>query len=271
MTRIYTCFPKGKYKAVTFSYDDGKCMDERLIKIFNQYKLKATFHLNSNLLGKSKGHQYPYIEKAAVKEIYKGHEIASHTTTHPTLTRIPKQEMIHEVLDDRKNLEQITGKLVKGFSYPNGQYDEEVKKVLEVCDIVYARTTKNTFRFDIAEDYLEWNPTCHHKDANQLVEKFVSSTYDQRLQLFYIWGHSYEFERDNNWQMIETLAKQISFKKDIWYATNMEIYRYLKSAKELEYSSDGNYVYNPTQTSIWISVDGECKEIPGGAYICLLK
>lgn len=41
----------GKNKAITFSYDDGITQDIRLIEIFNKYNLKATFNLNSELLG----------------------------------------------------------------------------------------------------------------------------------------------------------------------------------------------------------------------------
>ena len=43
----------GKNKAITFSYDDGVTQDIRLIEIFNKYNLKATFNLNSELLGQS--------------------------------------------------------------------------------------------------------------------------------------------------------------------------------------------------------------------------
>ena len=42
----------GKMKALTFSYDDGVTQDQRLISLFNKYGLKATFNLNSELLGK---------------------------------------------------------------------------------------------------------------------------------------------------------------------------------------------------------------------------
>ena len=38
-------------KSLTFSYDDGVTQDVRLIEIFNKYGLKATFNLNSELLG----------------------------------------------------------------------------------------------------------------------------------------------------------------------------------------------------------------------------
>lgn len=43
----------GKMKAVTFSYYDGVTQDIRLIEMLDRYGLKATFNLNSELLGKS--------------------------------------------------------------------------------------------------------------------------------------------------------------------------------------------------------------------------
>lgn len=57
MKTIYTCFPGGRFKALTLSYDDGKVMDRRLVELFNRYGLKATFHLNSGLLGEKEGHR----------------------------------------------------------------------------------------------------------------------------------------------------------------------------------------------------------------------
>ena len=35
--KVYTCFPGGKAKALTMSYDDGKVQDSRLIDIFYKY------------------------------------------------------------------------------------------------------------------------------------------------------------------------------------------------------------------------------------------
>ena len=51
--KVYTCFPGGKAKALTMSYDDGKLQDKRLIGIFNKYGIKATFNLNYGQAGSS--------------------------------------------------------------------------------------------------------------------------------------------------------------------------------------------------------------------------
>ena len=47
---IYTCFPQGKHKVLTMSYDDGKIFDRKLIEIFNKYGIKGTFHLNTGIM-----------------------------------------------------------------------------------------------------------------------------------------------------------------------------------------------------------------------------
>ena len=46
---IYTCFPGGKHKVLTFSYDDGRQEDRRLVEIFNRYGMKGTFNINGLL------------------------------------------------------------------------------------------------------------------------------------------------------------------------------------------------------------------------------
>lgn len=38
-------------KFFTLSYDDGITQDKRLVKIFNKYGIRATFNINSELLG----------------------------------------------------------------------------------------------------------------------------------------------------------------------------------------------------------------------------
>lgn len=84
----------GKMKAVTFSYDDAVTQDQRLIEIFNKYNMKATFNLNSELLGKPNMLIREDVTVAHVKprpceiaNIYKGHEVAAHTLTHPSLPK----------------------------------------------------------------------------------------------------------------------------------------------------------------------------------------
>ena len=50
MNKVYKVFPGSKFKVLTFSYDDGKIEDRRLVKLFNKFNLKATFNLNTGII-----------------------------------------------------------------------------------------------------------------------------------------------------------------------------------------------------------------------------
>lgn len=271
MKKIYVCYPQGKFKALTFSYDDGTVMDRRLVELFDRYHVKGTFHLNSGFLGSREGHTYPYIEREEVKRLYSNHEVASHTCTHSTMPRTSTILAVQEVLEDRIALETLTEMLVTGMSYPNGVYSAQVKDILKHCGIKYSRTTKNTESFDLPEDYLEWHPTCHHNSSRlfELGQFMIDRTYDQRLMLLYVWGHSYEFERDGNWRRMEDFLKLVSGREDIWYATNGEICSYMEASSRLEYAADLSKVWNPGYQSVWIQVDGRFEEVKGGQVLCI--
>ena len=43
------------------------------------------------------------------------------------------------------------------------------------------------------------------------------------MQIFAVWGHSYEFEVENTWQRMEELCRLISGRVDVFYGTNSEI------------------------------------------------
>ena len=90
--------------------------------------------------------------------------------------------------------------------------------------------------------------------------------------MMYVWGHSYEFERDNNWELIENFCKMMSDKDDIWYATNIEIVDYFEAFKRLEFTVNLDYVYNPTVTDVWITINSKHKVvIPAGQTVCLTE
>ncbi|WP_163583166.1 polysaccharide deacetylase family protein [Gracilibacillus saliphilus] len=267
MPKVVMTFPKGKFKVLTMSYDDGKAADRRLVDIFNRYGIKGSFHLNSGLLGE--GDRIPAEEIAS---LYQGHEVSAHTVTHPTIARSPKEQFIEEVMEDRKKLEELAGYPVRGLSYPNGSYNSLIKEVLPYLGIEYARTVNSTGNFSMPDDCIEWNPTCHHnQNLLQLAEEFVSLHKKQYLYMFYVWGHSYEFDHDDNWELIEQFSEFIGGKEDIWYATNMEIVDYIKAFRRLHFSANSQLVYNPSAQSVWLSVDERMVEVPGGRQVDLVK
>lgn len=271
---IYKCFPGGKFKVLTMSYDDGRGTDKKLISIFNQNGIKGTFHLNSGLIGApptAPSDVYGIrIPKSEIQSVYEGHEVSCHTMTHPTIARSPISQVVLEITEDRKELEHLVKYAVRGLSYPNGSYNDEIKNMLQYVGIEYSRIVGNSENFNLPKDFLEWKATCHHNyNLIKFADEFIELSKKQYMYIFYVWGHSYEFVRDNNWNLIEEFCKKIGHRDDIWYATNIEIVDYMKVCNNLRFSMDASFVYNPSVQSAWLSVDAEIVEVKGGTQVYL--
>ena len=267
MTSLFVRFPGFKRKAVTFSYDDGVRQDKRLIEIMKRHGLKGTFNLNGGRFAECyEGVEEGRMTVAEAEALYlpSGMEVAVHGYRHASLARIDRTAATDDVLSDRKALEQIFGCVIKGMAYANGSYNDEVVEILKCTGISYARTTTATGRFDLPSDWLRLPTTCHHNDprlmelAREFVERGDSTyTWGNSPMLFSVWGHSYEFDRNDNWGVIEELAAYIGNREDIYYATNGELFSYLQAADRLEYSAEGKLVYNPSATDIYLKFYGK--------------
>ena len=256
--QIFFRYPEFRCKALTFSYDDGVHQDRRLIEIMQKNGLKGTFHLNSGLMGTRPDWLMSREECAALYPAA-GMEVALHGYTHTWLEQQPSNMVVFEVMEDRRSLEELFGHPVTGMSYPFGTYNETVLEVLRLSGVAYSRTVESTHRFDLPADWLRLHPTCHHKDKQigELADRFlaIKENPDRRgrspMSMFYIWGHSYEFDTDNNWEHMEALCEKLGGHEDIWYATNGEIYRYVQATKRLEVAADGSSCYNPTAFTLY--------------------
>ena len=225
----------GKLKAVTFSFDDGVTQDKRLIKLLNKYNLKATFNLNSSLLGlpgslniNGKAISHDKVSPEGIKEIYCGHEIAVHTLTHPNLTQHDQPTIIHQVEMDRKALSDLFGYEVVGMAYPCGgpNNDDRVAEIIKnKTGVKYARTISTNGKFDLQENYFRFNPTAHVTANNleSIVEEFIALK-TNTPKILYIWGHSYEFDiEEGAWEKLERILSRLSNKADIFYGMNKEV------------------------------------------------
>lgn len=258
-------YPKGRKKALTFSYDDGQIYDRQLVKIFDQYRLKATFHLNSGTLDTD-----GFVTAGEVRALYANHEIACHGVHHPYFTHLAKEQLVNEVWNDRRALEKLAGYTVRGLSYPFGDYSEEVIRTLEALGFEYSRTVQSHGGFTLPTRFLEWNPTCHHNDGIlEKAEQFLNTPEFLRLPLFYIWGHSFEFEREGNWSLMDQFCKKVSGRDDIWYATNLQIKRYLCAVRGLIFDTEETTVYNPSAQTVWLESEYGLKELKPGETLVL--
>lgn len=266
MNRIYCCYPGGKHKALTMSYDDGRTEDRRLVEIFNRYGIRGTFNLNSGLWERG-----DRIDPEEIPTLYRGHEVACHTVTHPTIARCPLPEVAQEVIHDRAWLEGKTGYAVRGLAYPNGSLSREIETLLPACGIRYARVVGSSDSFALPENPYRWEATCHHNHRlMELGEQFLNLHKRQYLYLMYVWGHSYEFTNLDNWELMENFCRMMGGQEDIWYCTNIEFMDCMDDFARLRFAADNSFVTNPNAGDCWITVnDGDPVRIPGGATVSL--
>lgn len=271
----YIRFPDGKAKALTFSYDDGVKADARLIKILNAHGLKGTFNLNSNRFDCPEWHGKIGEEETKKLFVGCGHEVALHGARHVFLDKIPLAEAANEILQNRAYLEHMCGSIVRGMAYSYGAYNDEIVQMLKTLGVAYARTTEPTHSFSVPRDWLRLNPTCHHTDGQfpALAEKFFSSSPKESGKqregwLFFLWGHAFEFDDDNNWDLIEKFCERAQAHSDeIWFATNFGVYDYVRAYNRLEFSLDGETVRNPSAIPVWIELRGKTYKIDVGATV----
>ena len=271
MNRLVFSWPNGKVGALTTSWDDGTIHDRRLIAIFNRHGIKGTFNINSGVLinRAKKTVRDNYVSAKEVVRLFKGHEVAVHTATHPFLWRSPDSMIFSEVVEDRRVLESLAGYPILGMALPyGGPDDERVKKVLKAAGILYCRPVAKNENFELPSDFMYWPVTCHQSgDFVSLWEKFLKSPNQEKL--FYLWGHSYEFPRDNNWERMEEFGKLTGKRKEIWYATNMQIYNYVTAWRSLSCSVEMNCLENRSGVEVWFRLEGELKRIVPGQIVKL--
>ncbi len=218
-------------KIVVLSFDDGTIYDRKFIELLDKYHLKATLNLNSGLDDYvwyyDKDHEIKRLHLKECKDLYKNHEVSSHTLTHPYLTSLNKDELIYQINQDVINLERTFNKKVTSFAVPFDSCNDEIIKIIK------ENTKIKNVRYPwIKNDYLPIDQ--YHIHVNALyddpliydkLEKFSSNSLENSL--FVIAGHSYEFEVKNDWKKIEELLEYICNNSELTNMTMQEAVDYL--------------------------------------------
>lgn len=227
-------FPNGKTKVFNVTYDDGVLQDVRFVALLNKYNLKGTFNLNSGLMEREfewtheSGRVIKRLSKEKAVPLYQGHEIACHTLTHPYMHDLTEQEILHELWEDKANLEKLFGREVKGFAVPFDYYSERIENCVRQCGFSYARISQESRSFAPQTDYYNWKATVFHTDPEleQLTRQFIET--DQELAVFQIVGHSYDLDVEKLWDKIENVFRMIAAHKEILPMTTIEIVELLQ-------------------------------------------
>lgn len=125
--------------------------------------------------------------------VYKNHEIAAHGAFHKDFISISDSDILEEVNSDIAKLSQLTGREINSLAYPFGNTNTHISKVVSTTNITNARTAGDAYKFNLPEDFLNWQPTCHDSKALQYLNNYLNLD-SSALSLFYVWGHSWEFD-----------------------------------------------------------------------------
>ncbi|MCQ2455757.1 MAG: polysaccharide deacetylase family protein [Clostridia bacterium] len=273
MNQINLLFPGFRSKAFTLSFDDGAEADLPLGKLFLEFGMKCTFNLIASSFAEvdEKENVIPKISKEK-KEFYTNpdFEVASHGFYHPFLWQIATADACHDVITDRRCHENVFGRLVRGFAYPYGGRNKNVHELLRLAGFAYARNVGPSRDFYIPESdgWFEWAPSAHYFDSDfdRLTPMFLNFKSSPEIPLlYYVWGHSYEFEqRPGGLAEVRERLAPLAHLDEVWYATNIEVHDYVEAYRSLVFTADTTHVYNPTLIPVYFHCNhGNFKIDPG--------
>ena len=270
---IKKLYPQGKPKAFVVTYDDGVLQDRPFVALLNRYGLKGTFNLNSGLMENEfewtheNGSVIKRLSIESAASLYQGHEIASHSLTHPYMEHLSEEELMAELLTDKANLERLFGREIKGFAVPFDYYSGLIEHCARRCGFAYVRLPKESRSFLPPEDTFNWTAGIFHLDGGltDFVDAFLSAS--NELAFCQIAGHSYDLDTENMWGVMEDIFKKVSVGRDILPMTTVELIEYLRAMRGAEIT--GRHIRNNSDISLWFQIDGDICEIGAGQGIDL--
>jgi hypothetical protein len=179
------------------------------------------------------GMQVRRLSPERIKHLYDGHEIASHTLTHPYMQELSDEELYRQLKSDKDNLEEMFGREVKGFAVPFDYYDDRIAACAMACGFTYARKSEFTGNFIPCNDVYHWKTSIYHVDPHltDFVAGFLNT--QEELAMCQILGHSYDLDAENLWGTMELICAAVSKCDDIWFCTNAELVEFLSNPTEL--------------------------------------
>lgn len=161
---IYCVDRNDKKIAISFDAAWGQTYTKEILDTLDKYNVKTTFFLVGFWVDK-----YPDM----VKEISeKGHEIGNHSTTHPKMSLLSKQQIKEELETTSQKIEKITGKKPTVFRAPFGDYNNNL--ISTASELGY-----DTIQWDV--DSLDWK----EMGVEHVVDRVVKNVKDGSIILFH--------------------------------------------------------------------------------------
>jgi len=233
---------------VTTSWDDGDPKDLRIADLLFSRGLQGTFYIPMT------GYQgRRTLGTSDLRELSaQGFEIGAHSVSHQNLPSLTREQLVHEVGICKENLEQIVGRSVVMFCYPNGRYNRGVIRHVQSAGYRGARTVRmlsvrTSFHAFEMPTTIQAYPHCRaayirnlarSRNAPALLKYLMTfrrfeSWVELGKQLFrevlehggtwHLYGHSWEIDELNLWSDLRELLDYISHRKGVRYLSNGQL------------------------------------------------
>jgi peptidoglycan-N-acetylglucosamine deacetylase len=240
---------------ITTSWDDGHPMDFKLIRLLEKYNIRATFYIP--LTNK----ENEIVSLNQIKQISNYNEIGGHTINHVYLNKLSKVQAKTEIKSCKQQLEQIIGKEVKAFCFPGGKYSKRDVELVKEAGFRFGRTTR-FFNTKIRPDSFLMHTTVQSYNHNfvnllkhsakRLIVKdaidcmaflpysnnFVNLSHHYlnkaEIQVFHLWGHSWELEKFNLWNQLEELFAIFNETPNVTFMNNSECWDFFSKSINYE-------------------------------------
>lgn len=199
-------------KIFLISFDDGTIWDRRFVELLNKYHMKATFNLNSGL----EDFVWHYEDRFPVRrqvladtvDLYKGHEVASHSLHHHWLNTLTPPQLSREVGDDCAAIKDLFCLQEIGFGVPFTACSEREVNIIRKF-VRYIRLSEFSGSFAPPKDpyHIPIHALYNQTDIREKIAQFAES--DLPVSLFVMAGHSYELEVLDHWDYMEQLLQYI--------------------------------------------------------------
>ena len=197
-------------KYFILSIDDGTVFDRRVVPILNRHGIKGTFNLNSGLddfVWYDDGRAVHRLSLPDSVRLYDGHEVASHSLTHPHLTQCDDDHIGYEAGVDKENLERIFAKPVTGFAFPFEDFDERCINRIRSIGFKAIRLSEIDPSFRFPSDPFHIKITS--LDIKEAIELFPKFLQDEKAELFVFVSHGYDFEFNATYDLLERLCEMV--------------------------------------------------------------
>ena len=234
---------------VTTSWDDGHPMDLKLADLLSKFNIKGTFYITPH------NRERPVMKALDMRILCEDFEIGSHSLTHPDLRSLGATELEKEVYSSKNELENLLGKQVLVFSYPNGKHNRLVRQIVMNSGYIGARTTKE-FNLKLGNNAWVMPTTIHafpipyyirlrhelitrnwqgiykllHIGLRKNWMKLAITLFEDVLKtggIWHLWGHSWEIEKYGLWDDLSLILNTVSENSCVQYFTNSQVVKFI--------------------------------------------